>query len=102
MEGHASISPDVLATYARDAALEVDGVDGLVESHLPRSRSVRISVADGGEVTVALHVRLAWGASFPDVGRAVQERVAGYLERMADLRPVKVDVVVAEAGAVRA
>ena len=102
MEGHASISPDVLATYAADAALEVEGVDGLAESHLPRHRPVRITVGENGEVSVALHLRLDWGASFPDVGQAVQERVAGYLERMAGLRPVKVDVVVAEAGPVRA
>jgi hypothetical protein len=42
MEGHASISPDVLARYAGDAALEVEGVRALVESHLPRHRAVRI------------------------------------------------------------
>jgi hypothetical protein len=46
MAGHASISADVLARYAGDAALEVEGVRGLVESHLPRHRPVRISVAD--------------------------------------------------------
>lgn len=102
MEGHASISPDVLAAYARDAALEIEGVDGLVESHLPRSRPVRISIAENGDVSVALHVRLGWGEPFPEVGRAVQERVAGYLERMAGLSPVRVDVVVAEAGPARA
>jgi uncharacterized alkaline shock family protein YloU len=102
MEGHASISPDVLAAYARDAALESDGVAGLVESHRPRHRPVRIAVAENGDVAVVLHVRLDWGASFPEVGQAVQERVGGYLERMADLRPVKVDVVVTETGPVRA
>ena len=40
MEGHASISPEVIARYASDAALEVEGVRGLVESHLPRHRGV--------------------------------------------------------------
>jgi uncharacterized alkaline shock family protein YloU len=102
MEGHASISPDVLARYAADAALEVEGVHGLVESHLPRHRPVRTSVADDGSVSVELRLVLEWGAPFPEVGRNVQERVGGYLERMADLKPGRVDVVVDEIGPVRA
>ena len=102
MEGHASISPDVLARYAGDAALEVEGVRGLVESHLPRHRPVRIAVAEDESVSVELHLALEWGAAFPEVGRAVQQRVGDYLTRMADLRPVRVDVVVDETGPVRA
>jgi len=102
MGGHASISPEVLARYAADAALEVDGVRGLVESHLPRHRAVRISGAEGEPVSVELQLVLEWGASFPEVGRVVQERVADYLARMADLRPARVDVVVAEIGPVPA
>ncbi len=102
MGGHASISPEVLARYAADAALEVDGVRGLVESHLPRHRAVRISGAEGEPVSVELQLVLGWGASFPEVGRVVQERVADYLARMADLRPARVDVVVAEIGPVPA
>ena len=102
MEGHASISPDVLAKYAGDAALEVEGVRGLVESHLPRHRPVRISVAEDQTVSVELQLVLDWGASFPEVGRVVQERVGDYLARMADLSPARVEVVVGEIGPVRA
>ncbi len=100
MEGHASISPDVLARYAADAALEVEGVHGLVESHLPRHRPVRISFGADGAVSVDLRLALAWGAAFGEVGTAVQGRVADYLERMTDRRPVRVDVVVDEVGPV--
>ena len=102
MEGHASISPDVLARYAGDAALEVEGVRGLVDSHLPRHRAVRISFGEDGTVSVELHLALEWGAAFRDVGLAAQERVGDYLTRMADLRPARVDVVVDEVGPVRA
>jgi uncharacterized alkaline shock family protein YloU len=102
MGGHASISADVLARYAGDAALEVEGVRGLVESHLPRHRPVRISVADDQTVSVEVHLALEWGASFPEVGRGVQDRVGDYLARMADLRPARVEVVVGEIGPVRA
>jgi uncharacterized alkaline shock family protein YloU len=99
VEGHASISTDVLARYAADAACEVEGVRGLVESHLHRHRGVRIN-GDGaaGGLTVELHLDVAWGASIPQLGSAVQRRVGDYLERMAGERPAAVDVVVDEIG----
>ena len=84
----AVVSPDVVARYAADAAREVDGVAGIVEG-------VRkgIRVEDG---EIELHLALRWGVSIPEVGSAVQERVADYLERMADSRPAAVNVVVEE------
>ena len=94
----ASISSDILARYAADAAREVDGVRGLVESHLPRHRGARVTEDDAG-VRVALHLDVEWGASIADVGRAVQRHVRDYLRRMADVEPVAVDVIVDEIGA---
>jgi len=102
MEGHASISPDVLARYAADAALEVDGVRALVGSHLPRHRAVRIGVGDDGRVSVELHLAAEWGAPFGSVGSEVQARVSEYLARMADVQPAQIDVVVDEVGPVNA
>jgi uncharacterized alkaline shock family protein YloU len=101
MPSHASISPDVLARYAADAALEVAGVRSLVGSHLPRHRPVRIALADDGTVSVELHLAAEWGAPFGSVGSEVQARVAEYLFRMADIQPARVDVVVDEVGPVR-
>jgi uncharacterized alkaline shock family protein YloU len=100
MEGHGSISQEVIARYASDAALEVEGVRRLIEGHLPRHRGVRIATAEDGALTIELQVALEWGTAFADVGRTVQERVAGYLGRMADLRLRRVDVVVDEVGPV--
>jgi uncharacterized alkaline shock family protein YloU len=97
VQGHASISTDVLARYAADAVREVDGVLGLAESPLPGRRGVRVSSEDG-RTSVELRVRLAWGASVPEVGRAVQLRVREYLGRMADVEAPQVDVVVDEIG----
>jgi uncharacterized alkaline shock family protein YloU len=102
MDGHASISPGVLARYAADAALEVDGVRSLVGSHLPRHRPVRIGRGDDGRVSVEMHLAAEWGASFGSVGTEVQARVAEYLARMADVQPTRVDVSVDEVGPVRA
>lgn len=97
MEGHASISTDVLGRYAADAAREVDGVTGVVDRPRPGRRGVRVLQEDG-RLNVQLHLAVAWGASIPEVGRAVQERVRGYLTRMANVDEVRVDVVVDDVG----
>jgi uncharacterized alkaline shock family protein YloU len=86
----ATISGDILARYAGDAARGVAGVGRLV-----RRRPARITEQDG-LVTVELHIGVEWGASIPAVGLAVQERVRDYLTRMADLERVIVNVVVDE------
>ncbi|MFN8222066.1 MAG: Asp23/Gls24 family envelope stress response protein [Gaiellales bacterium] len=95
MEGHSVISSDVLAAYAADAAREIPGVAGLVESPLPRHRGVRVVEGDDG-ITIELHLELDWTASAPEVGLKVQERVAAYLGEMAAVTPHRVDVVIAE------
>jgi uncharacterized alkaline shock family protein YloU len=97
VEGHASISPDILARYAADAALEVDGVRGLVEGRLPSHRGVRVS-GEEGKLALELHLEVEWGASIPAVGAAVQRRVRDYLTQMADLDLAAVNVVVDELG----
>ncbi|MBA3843070.1 MAG: Asp23/Gls24 family envelope stress response protein [Actinobacteria bacterium] len=83
MEGHSVISPDVLGRYAADAAAEVPGV------HTKLRRGARVS---GSQVEV--HVVVDYGASVPAVAAEVQRRVADYLERMTDARPLAVHVVV--------
>jgi uncharacterized alkaline shock family protein YloU len=95
MEGHASISTEVLSRYAADAALAVDGVRGLVDRALPYRRGVKLDEADG-RVTLELRLAVEWGASIPAVGREVQQRVREYLKRMADFEAERVDVVVDE------
>ncbi len=97
MAGQASISTDILARYAADAAREVDGVRGLAESPLPGRRGVKVSGGDEA-VRVELHLAVEWGASIPALGRGVQERVREYLREMADVEPVAVEVVVDEVG----
>ena len=83
MEGHSVISPEVLGRYAADAAAEVRGV------HTKLRRGARVS---GSQVEV--HIVVDYGASVPAVAAEVQQRVADYLERMTDVRPLKVNVIV--------
>jgi uncharacterized alkaline shock family protein YloU len=91
-DGQASISPDILARYAADAAREVDGVRAL-----SGRRGVKVESDEAG-VRVEIHVAVDWGAPIPDVGRSVQQRVAEYLGSMADVEPASVEVVVDEVG----
>jgi len=98
VDGQASISTDILARYAADAAREVEGVRGLTESPIPGRRGgVRVSGEESG-TRVELHLAVDWGASIPELGRAVQARVREYLLQMADVEAATVDVVVEEIG----
>ncbi len=99
MEGHAVISHEVLASYAADAALEIDGVGELVDGPR-RHRGVRVT-EDDGSFAFEVHIALEWGARAPEIGTAVQKRVAEYLVRTATLPSVAVDVVVAAIAAPR-
>jgi uncharacterized alkaline shock family protein YloU len=89
VEGHAVISPDVLASYAADAAREVEGVRELA------GKGVKVA-RDEGQVGVELHLVLDWGAHAGVVGAKVQANVADCLARMADVRPHTIDVIVEE------
>ena len=100
MDGRASISSEVLARYAADAAEEIDGVRGLVASQLHRHRGVRVS-GENGALTVELHLEAEWGAQLPTLGRDVQQRVLDYLERMAGSRPAAVNVFIDAVGPAR-
>ena len=85
------ISAEVLARYAGDAAQEVNGVSDLTRG---------AEVTRGSETAdVVVHLELEWGAASEVVARQVQERVAEYLGRMADLEVGSVDVVVERVGA---
>ena len=101
MEGTASVATDVLASYAADAAREVEGVRGLVASQLHRHRGVRILSAEDEQTTVELHLDVEWGASITLVGRSVQRRVGDSLDRMAGARPAAVNVIVDSVGPAR-
>jgi uncharacterized alkaline shock family protein YloU len=92
MEGQASISAEILARYAADAAIEDEGVRALAGR-----RAVKVE-GENGSVRVELHLEVEWGAAIPDVGRTVQERVGEYLAQMADVEPAEVEVVVDQIG----
>ena len=87
MDGQASISTEILARYAGDAAREIDGVRDLHGRH---------AVKVGEDLRVEVHLAVEWGVSIPTVGNDVQARVREYLLRMADVEPLEVEVIVDE------
>jgi uncharacterized alkaline shock family protein YloU len=95
MEGHALISPEVLARYAADAASEVEGVRRVITGHLRRQPSVRVLVGEDG-VRFQVPVVLEYGIPIVPVAREVQRRVRRYLKVMADVYPASVEVVIAQ------
>jgi uncharacterized alkaline shock family protein YloU len=92
-DGQASISTEILARYAADAASEVEGV-----RRSGGRRGVKVGEEDG-VVRVEVQLAVDWGTSIPAVGRTVQARVREYLGRMADVEPQVVDVTIDEVGA---
>ena len=92
-DGQATISPDILARYAGDAAREVDGVRAVTGR-----RGVKVDQSNG-VVHVEVHLAVVWGESIPVIGAAVQQRVREYLAHMAKVDAVQVDVVVDEVAA---
>jgi uncharacterized alkaline shock family protein YloU len=97
MAGDALISEELLASYAADAARDVEGVRAVVGKPLLGRRGVRIVEEESG-VTVEVHLGVDWGVSIPTLGKRVQQRVSDYLAEMADVRPAAVSVVVDEIG----
>jgi len=89
----ALIAADVLKRYAADAALGVSGVAGLANGPLNRGKSVSVS-GDEDTLAIELTLELEWGQSCAEVGKEVQRRVSEYLERMANVTPASVEVVV--------
>jgi uncharacterized alkaline shock family protein YloU len=87
-----TISPEVLARYAGDAAREVDGVAGLADGALHRGKAVEIS-GDEDTLAVGLSLELTWGRPAVEVASEVQRRVSEYLARMAQVTPASVDIV---------
>jgi uncharacterized alkaline shock family protein YloU len=99
MNAQPLISSEVLARYAADAARQVEGVTGLLGGTLDRGGGKGVAIAGAESApAVEVHVELEWGRSAADVSERVQARVAEYLERMANVTPASVDVVVGGVG----
>lgn len=101
--GSLKISQEVLATIARVAALEIEGVDSLVESTgsmkrvLGRSfgkNPIEIELNDDFAV-VDISLNLRFGAKITEVCTAVQNSVKDNIQTMTGMAVSKVNITVA-------
>ena len=90
--GNIHISEEVLAAISAAAALEVEGVSSLANSGKKSlSRDVRVKMEDD-KVQVDLSVLMAYGATIPEMGKAVQDAVKNAIESMSGLEVSAVNV----------
>ncbi len=99
--GLVKISNEVISTIASTAAMEVEGVVGMnnnlasgISELLGKKnhgKGVKTEV-DGSEVSLELHLNLAYGAKLTEVGVEVQKKVKEAIENMTDLNVKNIDV----------
>ena len=99
--GSVNISNDVISTIASTAALEVEGVVGMT-SNLAEGISELLGKKNLGkgvkteinkdQVSLELHLNLAYGAKLNQVGEEVQIKVEEAIENMTDLNVINIDV----------
>lgn len=103
--GTVRITGDVVASIAGVAATEVRGVASLAGGAAGQavtrrgfkslSRGVRTTVTDGS-VSVDLTLNLEYGASIPQVGTEVQQKVKASIETMTGMKVTEVNIRVAD------
>jgi uncharacterized alkaline shock family protein YloU len=101
--GSIKISQDVVASIAKFAALEIDGVDSIsagrgVKGLLARVnyvKPIRVQVGDDDVVTVGIDIVAKNGVYIPEVAGAVQRNIKNAIQNMTGLAVSRVDVVVA-------
>ena len=87
------ISEDVLATIAGGAAMEVEGIGGMMSLATKKSsaRGVRVAVDEEGAV-IDLYVMIRYGYAIPEVAEKIQTAVASSVEAMAGFAVKAVNV----------
>ena len=102
--GNIHIAEEVLAAISAAAALEVDGVSSLAANlgsdiaellgKKNLAKGVRVKMEDD-KVEVELSILMAYGHTFPEIGKAVQDGVKSAIESMTGLEVSAVNVNVA-------
>ena len=99
--GTVNISSDVISTIASTAAMEVEGVVGMTSnlaegiSELLGKKNLGKGVKteiNGNQVSLELHLNLAYGTKLNQVGEEVQSKVKDAIENMTDLNVINIDV----------
>lgn len=98
--GTIQISEEVVASIAVNAAVEVEGVGGLMSANVSdimgggkklTSKGVRVEM-DGSELAVNLFIVVRYGSAVGDVAKKVQQVVYSALEGMTGFKVATVNV----------
>lgn len=101
--GSLKISQDVVASIAKFATLEIDGVDAVstgnigVKGLITKTNYVKAIKIELSEevVNVEINVIVKHGVKIPDIANAIQQNVKNAIQSMTGLAVAKVDVIIA-------
>ncbi len=100
--GRVRISRDVIASVARFATLEINGVESVAAASsgvrglvsVKRSRPITVDITDG-VVSVEINVIVKLNVKIPEISAAIQSNVKSAIQSMTGLAVSRVDIVVA-------
>ena len=103
--GILKISNEVIASIAKNAALEVDGVKGIKINPLTiitdlikkgyNNKGINLEISER-EVQVGITIIVQYGVSIPDVASLVQENIRTAIEEMTGLLVLAVNVSIGD------
>jgi uncharacterized alkaline shock family protein YloU len=98
--GNIQISEEVVASIAVNAAVEVDGVGGLMSANVSdivtggkklTSKGIKVEM-DGNDLMVSLYIIVRYGCAVGEVAKKVQQVVFSALEGMTGFKVSTVNV----------
>lgn len=99
--GTLKINNEVIASIARNAALQVDGVESIKSNFLSsaldlfsrvyHNKGIRLEIGEG-EVKVGVTIIVRYGVTIPEVANVVQENIRTAIEEMTGLSVAEVDI----------
>ena len=99
--GTLKINNEVIASIARNAALQVDGVEDLKTNPLRmfidffskgyNNKGINLEISEG-EVKIGVTIIVRYGLTIPDIANVVQENIRTAIEEMTGLTVSEVNV----------
>ena len=108
--GDIRVSEKVIASVAKTAVVEVEGVIGIADEELKINSiidkylnmnkkgeaGIKVDVKDNAELSLEIHVVLKYGANLIDIAKNIQEKVKDAVESIVGMHVIDVDVHVDE------
>lgn len=108
--GDIRVSEKVIASVAKTAVVEVEGVVGIADEELKINSiidkylnmnkkgeaGIKVDVKDNAELSLEIHVVLKYGANLIDIAKNIQEKVKDAVESIVGMHVIDVDVHVDE------